>query len=327
MTEFFTKVNVPDPGFNIGYQSKLLFMGSCFSELIGRKMQETKFNVIQNPFGVIYNPLSISKGLQQIMKNISFTEKDINFYNELWLSYSHSTKFSDTNKNTCLNTINSGLKKASDALQDIDVMVLTLGTSWVYELKKTGEVVANCHKIPAENFNRFFSSVNNTVDTLSQTIHELKEINSELKIIFTVSPVRHWKDGAIENQRSKAALILAVTEILQEFENVYYFPAYEIFMDELRDYRFYASDMLHPSESGIDYIWERFKETFFGDKALQIFSEVQSIKKRLDHRALHKNTTTYKKFISSLKKDIVSLQNKNPEIDFSAEIISLNDFV
>ncbi len=325
MNGFFTKVKIPEPGFEVDYNSNLFFMGSCFSDYIGKRMQSFKFNVCHNPFGVIYNPVSIGNGILQLLQKERFVEADLNFYNELWFSYSHSTKFSDTDKLRCLNKINVGFEDAKDAILEADVLLLTLGTSWVFELKETKKVVANCHKIPSEKFKRYFSSVDNTYDILYKAISELRKLNPSVKIVFTVSPIRHWKDGAIENQRSKAALILAIAKLQEDIKEVFYFPAYEIFMDELRDYRFYSQDMFHPSDSGIEYTWNCFIDTFFSNDAKGTLTQVQSILKKLDHRPFHKNTDTYQKFISSLSKEISDFQIKNAAINFKDELNSLNN--
>ena len=320
MSELITKVDIPKSGFKIDYRSTLFFMGSCFSDHIGRKMQRLKFSVCHNPFGVVYNPISISNCIRLLLQKEEFNNDDLNFYNELWFSYSHSTQFSDVDREACLNKINRNFLEAKNAIINADVLVLTLGTSWVYKLKETGEVVANCHKIPSEKFNRFFSSTDNTLENLVSVIKEIRESNQSVKIIFTVSPIRHWKDGAIENQRSKAALILTIAKLQEQLDEIYYFPAYEIFMDELRDYRFYASDMLHPSESGIEYTWNRFCSIYLSDETMSILSQVNSILNKIDHKPLHKNTKGYSKFISTLNMDITNFQKKYPHIIFNDEL-------
>ncbi len=327
MSDFFTKVEIPKPGFEADYHSGLFFMGSCFSDYIGSRMLRLKFNVCHNPFGIVYNPVSISNSIRLLMHKKTFVEEDLSFFNELWFSYAHNTHFSDADKQICLKRINASFKEAVTFIQKADVLYLTLGTSWVYELKETGEVVANCHKLPSENFKRYFSSIENTVENLYSGIESLRKSNSSLRIVFTVSPIRHWKDGAMENQRSKAALILAISKLQEQMKEVYYFPAYEIFMDELRDYRFYAEDMLHPSESGIEYTWKRFVDVFLSEKARGTMNEVTSILNRIDHKPLHKNTKAYIKFISSLRKDISDFQKKYRDIDFMQELQTIDKSV
>ena len=323
MTGFFTKVKIPEPGFEVDYHSKLFFMGSCFSDNIGSKMQNLKFNVCHNPFGVVYNPVSICNSIQQLLYKENFTEQDLNFYNELWFSYSHNTQYSDVDKKVCLEKINNSFNKAKNFIEEADVLFFTLGTSWVFNLNESGKVIANCHKIPSERFSRYFSSVENTSENLYNAITELRKLNPSLKIVFTVSPIRHWKDGAIENQRSKAALILAIAKIEEQLDEVFYFPAYEIFMDELRDYRYYADDMLHPADRGAEYIWKRFLDTYVSDKASPVMAKIQSILNQLDHKPLHKNTNAYEKFIFSLRKEISIFQKLYPSIGFKEELKSL----
>ena len=319
MAEFITRVNIPEPDFRIDYQAGLFFMGSCFSDNVGNRVKNLKFKVCHNPFGVVYNPLSLANNLQLLSDKKEFTENDLDFYNELWFSFAHYTLFSDPDKDTCLKKINRSFAEARERLQKTDVLFLTLGTSWAYRYNKSGVIVSNCHKIPSKEFTRIFSTTENTVNKLEQVIEHLRSKNPGLKIVFTISPVRHWKDGAIENQRSKSALILAVKELENSLKNIYYFPAYEIFMDELRDYRFYTSDMLHPSEVAIDYIWNRFSDTFFAPETISIIKNVEKISKSLQHRPHHTPTEAYRKFQSSLIKQIDALEKKYSFLNFSKE--------
>jgi len=319
-----TYVDIPETPFKISYGSKLIFLGSCFADAIGKKMQELKFQVCSNPFGVLYNPVSITTSLKLLLNKEIFTENDIQFENELWFSFSHYTLFSDTNPQKCLERINKSFKIAKNFIRSSDILVITLGTSWVYELRSTGNAVANCHKLPAALFNRYFSTTEESAEKLKIIILELRKVNPNLKVIFTVSPVRHWKDGAIENQRSKAALILAVVKLQREIDNIYYFPAYEIFMDELRDYRFYASDMLHPSEQAINYTWEKFANAFFISTDLKIINNVERILNSIKHKPRHKDTQSYTRFIRSIINKINELQNSNTFIDFQSELEDLD---
>ena len=317
MDEFMTHVAIPEPNSKITYRHNLFFIGSCFSDTIGAKMKELLFPVCHNPFGVIYNPLSVANNLSLLLKKESFTEKDLSFYNELWFSYSHYTRFSHPDKEKCLENINSVFQEARQFLSKADFIFITLGTSWVYHLKETGQVVANCHKQPASLFNHSFIPSEQSYESLKQSIESIKKINPDARFIFTVSPIRHWKDGAINNQRSKAALLLAIAK-LQEWDNdVYYFPAYEIFMDELRDYRFYASDMLHPSESAQHYIWEKFIMNFLSEEDLQLLRNVQKIVSSVKHKPFFPNTKTYSNFRQDIIKKIKNLSDKYKFIDFS----------
>jgi hypothetical protein len=319
MSRFFTEVDIPRPEYTIDYHSKLLFLGSCFVENIGEKMKKLKFDTCLNPFGVLFNPQSIANSLKILLEKDSYQESDLSFYNDLYFSYAHYTLFSDTDAKKCLEKINESFSSARNYILKADVLFITLGTSWVYTLKNTGQVVANCHKLPASNFDRVFSSFENSASHLKDSIDSLRKLNSKVKIVFTVSPIRHFKDGAIENQRSKASLHLAVAQLQEEFPDIFYFPAYEIFMDELRDYRFYAEDMVHPSTIANDYIWDRYMNTFLDEKTRYLASEIQKLIAGIDHRPRHSNTNAYKSFVKSLSQKLDALLQQNPTLDFTQE--------
>lgn len=325
MPEFFTRIEIPKPPFTIDYHSKVLLMGSCFTDNIGIQLKKLKFDVIHNPFGVVYNPISLSEQINLLMNKKSFAKNDLNYFNELWFSYLHYTLFSDPDQEKCLKKINESFYQGKRMIRSADVIILTLGTSFVYKQIKSGTVVANCHKIPAKEFDRFFSTIENTVQQLKDAINNTRKINPKVSFVFTVSPIRHWKDGAIENQRSKAALILAISRLQAELGNIYYFPVYEFFMDELRDYRYYANDMLHPSSLAIDLVWKQFSDTFFSSETQDIIKEVKKIINGLEHRPKHINTKAYKKFLSDLQKKITILTRTHPFLNFSEEQIFLSD--
>jgi len=320
MSGFFTSINIPQPDFRIDYQSKLYFTGSCFSENIGLRFKQLKFPVCVNPFGVQYNPFSITNSLHKLLDKDCYYEEDLNFENELWFSFSHYTLFSDPDQQKCLDKINSSFSAAKNFISEADIIVITLGTSWAYLLKDTDQIVSNCHKLPAKRFNRTSLSTGQSVSELSTVIKRIKGINPQARFIFTVSPIRHWKDGAIENQRSKAELLLTIAQLEKELNDVYYFPAYEIMMDELRDYRFYASDMLHPSDQAIDYIWKRFTDTYFTEETVKATAEIEQLINSLNHRPIHTSTNNYKKFIFSIRTKLESLLKKYPNLDFSPEL-------
>jgi len=319
MSAFFTKIDIPLPDFAIDYRSKLLFLGSCFVENIGKKMRELKFDTCINPFGVLYNPVSLANSINLLLEKQSFQKNDLSFYNELWFSYAHYTVFSDVDPDICVELINERFTLAHDYIGNADFVFITLGTSWMFKLKTTGQVVANCHKLPATNFEREFSSVENSFEQLKASIINLRKINPLVKFIFTVSPIRHFKDGAIENQRSKAALILTIAKLQNECSGIYYFPAYEIFMDELRDYRFYAEDMIHPSEAAIDYIWDLFSAIFINDISRKLATEIQKLNVAMNHRPRHLNTNSYKRFVETLTQKVETLSSHHPFLNFTQE--------
>ncbi len=310
----------PEPSPNkIGYHTSVLFMGSCFTENIGNIMTELKFPVIVNPFGVMYNPVSVQKGLEILIDQVEFKENDLGFFNEQWFSFYHDTEFSDIDQKKCLDKINNSVKTASRQLRNAEYLVVTFGTSWVYRYLKSGNIVSNCHKIPAKEFERLKIGTENIFVEWADLINQLHELNKNLKIIFTVSPVRHWKDGAIQNQLSKSTLILAIHLLKERYKNVEYFPAYEIMMDDLRDYRFYADDMLHPSKVAIDYIWEQVVQTYFEKETVNISKEVEKILMAKNHRPLNQDTLSHKKFIENQIRLIEDLEKKYPLLDFSKD--------
>jgi hypothetical protein len=316
MKEFRTKIQ-PQPSKNkISYHTPVLFLGSCFTENIGNKMLELKFPVLINPFGVLYNPVSVRQSLEIILDKRDFNEHDLGFFNEQWFSFYHDTEFSNTDKQECLNNINLKLNEARDQLKKANYLIITFGTAWVYEYIKTGRVVSNCHKIPAKEFTRYKLGVEDVFVQWAKLLNRIEDYNPDLKVIFTVSPVRHWKDGAVQNQLSKSTLILAIHQIMKIFENVEYFPAYEIMMDDLRDYRFYAEDMLHPSNVAIKYIWDQFFDTYVENKTTTIIAEVQKVILAENHRPLNPNTEKHKKFLLRLKDQKEKLITKYPFLRF-----------
>lgn len=312
---FRTKVEIPLSNWKISCKDTVLTLGSCFAENIGKKMQEVCFQTDVNPFGVLYNPVSIKNSIDLLIKNEPFSENDLFEYNSLWQSFSHSSQFSDSSMMNCLTGINSRLSTAANFLKKTDFLLITYGTAWVFEERKSGKVVSNCHKLPADKFIRRKLTVEEIVDDYGDLISRLQTLFPKLNIIFTVSPIRHWKDGAHENNLSKSTLLLAVDAMQKQYENVSYFPAYEIQMDELRDYRFYAADMLHPSDVAVDYIWKRFCETYFSGETLKIMKEVEQLSADLSHRPLHAESEDYMKFINSIEKKKAELKKKYPFLE------------
>ncbi len=299
---FYTAVNIKSSSLNISYQDRIITLGSCFAENIGKKMHDAYFQTDINPFGVLYNPISIKNSIETLLDNKQFTQDDIFENKSLWQSFSHSSWFSTINSETCLENINSRLEIAAEFLQHADYMLVTFGTAWVFEEKKSRRVVSNCHKLPASDFVRRRLTVDEIVSEYSSLISKLQTHFPNLKYIFSVSPIRHFKDGAHENNLSKSILLLAIEALQMQFPHVDYFPAYEIMMDELRDYRYYASDMLHPSEVAVDYIWKRFSETYFSAETLLIKKELEQLAADLSHRPLHPDSEEFTLFQNNLDK-------------------------
>lgn len=319
MDSFRTLVQVKPYPVCISYESSILTVGSCFAENIGSKMKNAFFRTEINPFGVLYNPMSILNGLNFLMNNKRFCIDDLFEYKSLWHSFSHSSIFSDINSAVCIDKINHRAEIASQFLKNADFLLITFGTAWVFEEKKEGTIVSNCHKLPADHFQRRRLAVNEIVVGYAELLPKLFELNPALKIVFTVSPIRHWKDGAHENTLSKSILLLAVDQLQKQFENVFYFPAFEIQMDDLRDYRFYAADMLHPSEIAVNYIWEQFSGAFMSDETLQIIKQLEKLAADLMHRPLHPESEEFKLFQMNIEKRKLNIVNQYP---FLADRIS-----
>ena len=319
-----TRVNIPQSPVKIGYHTKCLLMGSCFSDYIGKIMARYKLPVLMNPFGTLFNPGSIADNLRHLVNGKSFTPADLHYHDGQWLSFSHYTGFSHPDKEACLIQINNSVRQATEWLQQSSILIMTFGTAWIYRLNETGKLVANCHKLPQAYFSKEFSEPSEIIKQYDLLLSELKAYNPGLTPVFTLSPVRHWADGAVNNQLSKSVLHYSIHEILKSHPQACYFPSYEIFMDELRDYRFYASDMLHPSEQGAGYVWERFMETWMDEESGQILAEVSAITKAAQHRPVNAESEAHTKFKQLTLKKIEQLTRKYPFLDFSNEIQLFN---
>lgn len=321
--EFRTKINITPSNISISHQDKMMAMGSCFSEHIGQLLMDNKFKINSNPFGILYNPTSISQALRRVAEGNLFSEKEIFFHNGLYHSFWHHGDFSSVNKDACLNSINNSLKKASSDLREANFLLITFGTSYVFHSKEWDMVVGNCHKLPASTFDRYRLDVQSIVLDWKNLIENLKEVNPNLHIIFTVSPIRHLKDGAHDNQLSKGVLLLAIDELMKENANTHYFPSYEIVLDDLRDYRFYNEDMTHPSSLAIRYIWERFSETYFDKQTIQVNKEWSKISNALNHRPINSESEDYKLFLKQTLLKLKAFNEKYPYICSNEEINSL----
>lgn len=284
--ELQTIVGLEKPAFQIRYDTPLMLLGSCFVENIGARLEYFRFKADINPCGIVYNPLSVADTLTLLLGNRFFTEVDLFCHAGKWGSFHHHGQFSAFDPGACLQKINTRLEEARRHFRQSKVLVITWGTAWVYRYKATGQIVSNCHKFPAAGFDRFRLNVEEIVGVYEQLLPEIRKMLPDIQILFTISPIRHWKDGAHGNQLSKAVLHLALDRLLENFGQVSYFPSYEIVMDELRDYRFYAEDMLHISPQGINYIWEKFSNLYIPKETQEIMKRVDKLNKRLSHRPL-----------------------------------------
>lgn len=296
-------------------------MGSCFTENVGNKMAELKYPVNINPFGILYNPVSVANGLRFLMQNKKFSEHDLISHNGLWHSFFHHSRFSSPHPEETLKNINTRIESSAKFLKNADFIFITFGTAWVYEYRLTGQTVSNCHKIPEKEFRRFRLTPGEIVEDYRYLLSELWKFNPKIKVVFTVSPIRHWKDGAIENQRSKATLLLAIDQLIRGFgeENCNYFPAYEIVMDELRDYRFYEEDMIHLSPSAIHHIWYKFQQVLIDEESLKISEEVKNIVAAMNHRPFNKLTKEHLQFLKQSLQKANKLEEKFPYLNLTFE--------
>ena len=317
--QFTTKIPIQKSNFPIDYDSKIMLLGSCFAENMGEKFEYFKFQTIVNPFGIIFNPVSLEKLIRRSIEKRKFTENDIFFHNDLWHCFEVHSELSNSDKDVFLENLNEILAVTRNQLESLSHCFITLGTSWIYRNVASKQIVANCHKVPQKEFSKELLSIAAIEESLSNILTLLPAINPNCSVVFTVSPVRHIKDGFVENTLSKAHLIAALQSILKSESgllNAEYFPSYEIMMDELRDYRFYAEDLLHPNATAIAYIWERFVLRSVTVESLPIMEEVATIQKGLAHRPFHADSESHQKFLAQLQLKIVQLQAQFPAMTF-----------
>ncbi|MBO7571401.1 MAG: GSCFA domain-containing protein [Bacteroidales bacterium] len=316
--EFRTKIDIPTFGFEISYVNRCIFVGSCFAENIGNKLTAIKIPTSVNPTGILYNPLSICESIKNALSDKKYGDEDVFFSGGIWNSFDFHSRFSNPDKTTCIANLNLATHTFANEIRKADVMFVTFGTAYVYELTD-GKVVCNCHKQPENRFVRHLLKPQEIVDAWSECIKILTEANPKMRIVFTVSPIRHWRDGAHQNQISKSTLHLAINELNNQFPQTAYFPAYEIVMDELRDYRFYAADMVHPSETAVQYIWERFGETFFSEKTKTNIVRIGKVIVAANHRPTNPQSDAYKAFCAHYLAEIERIKAEIGDVDFHDE--------
>ncbi len=314
---FTTKIPISKSQNQIDYNSKIMSIGSCFAENMGENFQYFKFQIAINPFGIIFNPVSIEKLISRVVNKEKFTEKDIFFHNEMWHCFEVHSELSNSNKEEFLANLNEIIAKTHSQIISLTHCIITFGTSWFYRNKLSNEIVANCHKVPQNQFDKEILSVETIEKSIQNTVDLIKKVNPNCNFIFTISPVRHIKDGFVENSVSKAHLISAIYDVINhQPSTINYFPSYEIMMDELRDYRFYAEDMLHPSQTAIDYIWIKFFENYVDEKEFATMNQVCEIQRALKHRPFNPNSESHQKFLQNLNQKINILAEKFPDIKF-----------
>lgn len=309
---FQTKITIKKEIRNsISHQSNTLLLGSCFTENISKKLEYFKFQNSINPFGILFHPKAIETLITNAINEKKYTEEDVFFHNERWYCYEAHSKLSNTSKENLITELNSLIALTHKQLHESTHLIITLGTSWVYRHIASDTIVANCHKIPQKKFLKELISIDEITASLESITSLIKDINPKIEIIFTVSPVRHLKDGFTENSLSKAHLISAINAVVEPRNHTHYFPSFEIMMDDLRDYRFYNSDMIHPNETAINYIWNQFRNTWITENSIELMSKIDTIQKGLSHKPFNENSDQHQKFIKDLQLKINKLQKEH----------------
>lgn len=319
--DFTTPVTISPPAFTFAYAHKIQTFGSCFAENLGERLTDSRFDVDRNPFGILYNPASIAQAIRLLIEAKPYPASRLHMHDHLVHSFDHHGCFSSASCGETLEKINNRLAISAGRIREIDRLIVTFGTAYVYRHKASGQVVANCHKMPANLFERNLLTTEAIEAEWETLLAELRKLNPALKILFTVSPIRHLKDGLHANQLSKATLLLAIDRLVSKHpDQLAYFPAYEILLDELRDYRFYADDMLHPSAQAVDYLWSRFADTYLEKDTRIALNEWEEIRKALNHRPLYPESRSYQRFLEQTLLKIERFQRKMTSFELSNEI-------
>ena len=311
-----TRIPLQPELHQIDYESQVLLMGSCFAENIGERLAFYKFQGLVNPFGIVFHPLAIEKLVTRAINEDFYSEADLIFQNEQWHCFEVHSSLSHTQKGGLLNALNTKLKELLEYLLTVSHIIFTYGTAWAYRYIESDSIVANCHKFPQKKFLKELLTVEEISASIENTLTLIKDINPQVKFVHTISPVRHLKDGFVENSISKAHLIAGLHELIAPRNRIYYFPAYEIMMDELRDYRFYNEDMVHPNKTAITLIWEQFKSAWIAPETEELQKEIASVQAGLLHRPFNPNSDGHQLFLKDLEQKIVLLQLRLPNIKF-----------
>src|ERR1700759_2455041 len=320
MDSFFLPIQIQGPAETIRYQQGILLSGSCFTEHIGNHLIDVKFNALQNPNGILFDPLSVASSLISYVEPQKYEPKDLFYHNELWQSWKHHGIFSDIDQQAVLNKINQSQQVAHVFLKKANWLIITLGSSFTYILKEQNRGVANCHRAPANWFSKKLLPIDEMLAALDEMLHRLFDFNPKLQIIFTISPVRHIRDGVIENNRSKARLIEAAHQLVNKFNKTYYFPAYELVIDVLRDYRFYDKDLVHPNYMATNYVVENFMEHYVHPESRLLADEIRKLQISRRHRPLHPGTDAHRRFLREQLEKAIELSEKYPFLNFETEL-------
>lgn len=318
--KFMLDIKIDEPEVKIDYRDKIMLVGSCFTEHIGDSLADLKFNVLQNPNGILFDPSSVASSITSYIENKKYQESDLLHLNELWQSWQHHSRFSGLNQEQVLEKINSSQQAAHEMLREAKWLIITLGTSFSYRLNENGAPVANCHRAPASWFNKHMMSIDETVTALDTMLYRLVQFNPAINIIFTVSPVRHIRDGIIDNNRSKARLLEAVHHLVGKFPRLHYFPSYELVIDVLRDYRFFDIDLVHPNYQATEFVIEQFKKHFVNEASITLSKEIEKIVIARKHRPFQPDTEAHKNFLKLHAERTKSLLESHPYLSLQEEL-------
>ncbi|QZE14251.1 GSCFA domain-containing protein [Halosquirtibacter laminarini] len=324
--DFRTTIDPIEAPKELRYGDRIMMLGSCFTNNIGDRLKRVKFDTMVNPLGILYNPSSLASALERIVDGRTLEEEDIEWFGNSYGSFEFHSDFNRVSKQECLDLINRTIVEAHEYIKKCQHLFITFGTSYIYERKSTGSIVGNCHKQPEKEFKRFRLSPSEVVMNWADILKRVWAVNPNIQVTFTVSPIRHLRDGAVGNQRSKSVLLLSIDRLIEGYskKNIGYYPAYEIMMDDLRDYRFYAKDMVHPSDLAVDYIWDHFLKCHITEETRVLMQKINKIVMSASHRPINPNGNEYKVFVSRLLSRIEELSSIYPEIDFSDIIHQFN---
>ncbi|WEK34795.1 MAG: GSCFA domain-containing protein [Candidatus Pseudobacter hemicellulosilyticus] len=322
---FLIDINIPTPADPIHYQQPLLITGSCFTEHIGNQLRDLKFNVLQNPHGILFDPQSVANSLVSYVQNRQYEAKDLFYLNEVWQSWDHHSRFSHMDPGESLRMINASQQQAHDFLKKAEWVVITLGSAFSYRLTENSQPVANCHRAPAQWFNKHLMTIEEINWALDTCLHQLRYFNPRLRFLFTISPVRHIRDGVVDNNRSKARLLEVVHHLVNKFDRIWYFPAYELVIDVLRDYRFYDIDMVHPNYAATQYVVEQFMNHFVDEPSRQLAAQLHKLLVARRHKPFHRGTEAHKKFLQVHYEKTKELQQQYPFLPLEEELNYFND--
>jgi len=337
--DFMINIDLKKPSRQISYEDKILLVGSCFTEHIGNSLEELKFSVLQNPNGILFDAFSVSESLISYIQNRQYSEKDFFHLNEIWHSWKHHSRFSNTNLEDGVRMANRSQQQAHQFLKTAKWIIITLGSSFSYRLTEQApnskefspnaplaglRAVANCHRAPAQWFNKHLMTIEEIISNLDDSVQQLFQFNPGLNIIFTVSPVRHIRDGVVDNNRSKARLIEAVHSLINKYDKLNYFPAYELVIDVLRDYRFYDTDLVHPNYMATEFVLEKFAEVFIDEPSQRLMREIKSVMIARKHKAFQPDTAAHKQFLKTYFEKTKALKEKYSFLDLNEEIKYFN---